>query len=187
MAGNARRTRIGGVRGHVWAPQTKVRRSDWLARYVARRSRAPYLRRWALLIALGELIHLVQEVLIGLGELELVEQELHRLDGVELGQRLPKQPDLLQLVLLEEELFLAGAGLLDIDRGEDALVHEAPVEVHLHVTGALELLEDHVVHPRARVDEGGGHDGERAALLDVPRRGKEAARALEGIGVEAAR
>src|SRR6202795_2480939 len=53
MAGNARRTRVGGVRGHVWAPQTKVRRPDCLARYVARRSRAPYLRRWALLIALG--------------------------------------------------------------------------------------------------------------------------------------
>src|ERR1700675_3586738 len=53
MAGNARRTRVRGVRGHVWAPQTKVRRPDRLARYVARRSRAPYLRRWALLIALA--------------------------------------------------------------------------------------------------------------------------------------
>src|SRR5258705_8283613 len=52
MAGNARRTLVGGVRGHVWAPQTKVRRPDCLARYVARRPRAPHLRRWALLIAL---------------------------------------------------------------------------------------------------------------------------------------
>ena len=50
---HARRTRVGGVRGHVWAPQTKVRRPDRLARYVARRSRAPYLRRWALIIALA--------------------------------------------------------------------------------------------------------------------------------------
>ena len=38
---HARRHRVGGVRGHVWAPQTKVRRADCLARYVARRSRAP--------------------------------------------------------------------------------------------------------------------------------------------------
>src|SRR6185369_75909 len=53
MAGNARRTRVGGVRGHVWAPQTKVRRPDRLARHVARRARAPYLRRWALIIALA--------------------------------------------------------------------------------------------------------------------------------------
>src|SRR5687768_5723666 len=48
-------TRAGGVRGHVWAPQTKVRRPDRLARYVARRSRAPYLRRWALIIDLASL------------------------------------------------------------------------------------------------------------------------------------
>src|SRR5580765_2833308 len=38
---HARRTRVGGVRGHVWAPQTKVRRPACLARYVARQSRAP--------------------------------------------------------------------------------------------------------------------------------------------------
>src|SRR6185369_169020 len=50
---HARRTRVGGVQGHVWAPQTKVRRFDNLARCVARRSRAPYLRRWALILALA--------------------------------------------------------------------------------------------------------------------------------------
>src|SRR6185295_5779450 len=44
---HARRSRVRGVRGHVWAPRTKVRPSDNLARYVARRPRAPYLRRWA--------------------------------------------------------------------------------------------------------------------------------------------
>src|SRR4029453_5204778 len=49
---HARRTRVGGVRGHVWAPQTKVRRPDYPARYVARRARGPYFRRWALIIAL---------------------------------------------------------------------------------------------------------------------------------------
>ena len=59
---HARRTRVGGVRGHVWAPQTKVRRPDCLARYVARRSRAPYLRRWALLIALARRVDEVPEV-----------------------------------------------------------------------------------------------------------------------------
>src|SRR5258705_8542588 len=53
MARNARRTRVGGVRGHVWAPQTKVRRPACLARYVARRSRAPVPRRWALIVTRG--------------------------------------------------------------------------------------------------------------------------------------
>src|SRR4026207_1096816 len=38
---HARRSRVGGVRGHVWAPQTKVRQPDRLARYVARQPRAP--------------------------------------------------------------------------------------------------------------------------------------------------
>src|SRR6185503_7870514 len=50
---HARRTLVREVRGHVWAPQTKVRPSDNLARYVARRPRAPYLRRWALIVALA--------------------------------------------------------------------------------------------------------------------------------------
>jgi hypothetical protein len=35
---------------------------------------------------------------------------------------------------------------LDVDRREDALVGELAVEVDLHVAGALELLEDHLVH-----------------------------------------
>src|SRR6185369_14973929 len=41
-----------GVRGHVWAPQTKVRRPACLARYVARR-RGRQRSRWALIIALA--------------------------------------------------------------------------------------------------------------------------------------
>src|SRR6266542_7051113 len=71
---------------------------------------------------LAQLVHLVEEVLVGLRQLELVEQELHRLDGLQLGERLAEQADLLELVLLEEQLFLACPRLLDIDRREDALV-----------------------------------------------------------------
>src|SRR5207249_12116507 len=55
------------------------------------------------------------------------------------------------------------------------------------VAGALELLEDDVVHPAAGVDDGRGHDRERAALLDVPRRREEAPRTLQRVGVETAR
>src|SRR3989442_1764028 len=132
-------------------------------------------------------VHGGEELLVGLGELELVQQQLHPLDGVELRQRLAQEPDLLQLVLLEEQLFLARARLLDVDGGEDALVHEAPVEMDFHVAGALELLEDHIVHPAARVHDGGGHDGQRAPLLDVARLREEAARPLQRVGVETAR
>src|SRR5262245_4090957 len=78
---------------------------------------------------LPELVHLIEEVLIGPGQLELVQEELHGLDRVQLGQGLPEQPDLLELVLLEEQLLLARACLLDVDRREDPLVHQAPVQV----------------------------------------------------------
>src|SRR5204863_466504 len=98
-------------------------------------------------------VHGGEELLVALGLLELVEEELHRLDRIQLRERLAQQPDLLELVLLEQELFLPGAGLLDVDRREDALVHEASVQVHLHVAGALELFEDHVIHPAAGVDD----------------------------------
>src|SRR2546428_13759150 len=76
-------------------------------------------------------VHRGQELLVGLRELELVQQELHALDGVELGERLAEEPHLLQLVLLEEQLFFPGARLLDVDRGEDPLVHEPAVEMDL--------------------------------------------------------
>src|SRR5215510_15488092 len=76
--------------------------------------------------SLPHLAHGAQEVLVGLGQLDLVEQELHGFHGVELGQGLAEKPDLLELVLLQEELFLTGARLLDVDGGEDPLVHEAP-------------------------------------------------------------
>src|SRR5207247_7505702 len=92
---------------------------------------------------LAHRVHRSQELLVGLGELELVQQELHSLDRVELGQRLAEEPDLLELVLLEEQLFLPGPGLLDVDRGEDPLVHQPAVQVALHVAGALELFEDY--------------------------------------------
>src|SRR6185369_3424979 len=78
MAGNARRTRVGGVRGHVWAPQTKVRRRDRLARYVARRSRAPYLRRWALLIALARAFA-ASAAGLGPAEPRVVDHEVRRI------------------------------------------------------------------------------------------------------------
>jgi hypothetical protein len=56
----------------------------------------------------------------------------------------------------------------------------------LHVAGALELLEDHLVHLAAGVDERGGDDGEAAAALDVAGRAEEALGLVQGVGVHAA-
>src|SRR5262245_49425998 len=89
---------------------------------------------------LAHRVHGGQELAVGLGQLELIEQEFHGLDRIELGERLAEQPHLLQLVLLEEQLLLSRARLLDVDGGEHPLVHETAVEMDLHVAGALELF-----------------------------------------------
>src|ERR1039457_6821400 len=57
-----------------------------------------------------------------------------------------------ELVLGQEELFLAGAALVDVDGGEDALVHQFAFQMDLHIAGALELFENHVVHAAAGID-----------------------------------
>ncbi len=85
-----------------------------------------------------------------------------------------------------QQLFLAGAGAVDVDGREDAAVDQLAVQVQLHVAGALELLEDHVVHPGAGVDQGGGDDRQRAAFFDVAGRAEEPLRPLQGVGVDAA-
>src|SRR5438105_1859129 len=66
------------------------------------------------------------------------------------------------------------------------LVHEASVQVDLHVAGPLELLEDDVVHPAPGVHDRRRHDRQRPPLLDVPGGREEPARPLECVGVEAA-
>ena len=86
-----------------------------------------------------------------------------------------------EILLRHQQLFLARAALRDVDRREDPLVRQLPVEVDLHVAGALELLEDHVVHAGAGVDERRRDDGERPALLDVPRRAEEALWLLQRV------
>src|SRR5881628_570024 len=87
----------------------------------------------------------------------------------------------------EQDLFLAGAGPLHVDRGEGATLGDAPVEDHFHVARALELLEDHLVHTGAGVDQRGGENGERAAALDVARGAEEALGFLQRVRVHTAR
>src|SRR5690606_33102167 len=96
-------------------------------------------------------------------------------------------PGDLDLFGREQLLFAARTRGVDVDRGEDALVGEAAREPQLHVAGALELLEDHLVHLRAGLHERGREDGGRAAALDVARRAEEALRRVERGGVDTAR
>src|SRR5215217_8257413 len=83
------------------------------------------------------LVHAGEEVLVGLGVLHLVEQELHRIDRAHLHQDPPQHPHLGEHVLVYQKLFLAGAGPADVERREDALVGDLAVEHDLAVAGTL--------------------------------------------------
>ena len=95
--------------------------------------------------------------------------------------------DALELLGRDEQFLAPGPALEDVDGGVDPAVRELAREDEFHVAGALELLEDHVVHPRAGVHERGADDGERAALLDGAGAAEEPLRAAQCAGFEAAR
>src|SRR5262245_51683019 len=81
--------------------------------------------------------HRIEKIRIVFGRADLVEQEFRRFQFVHRVEQLAQHPDLLQHVLLDEQLLAARARLVDVDGREDALLVHAPVEVGLHVAGAL--------------------------------------------------
>src|SRR5579885_1399815 len=129
-------------------------------------------------------LNLEQELVVVLGLLHLVEEQFERLLRLERVQHPAQLPHDLQFVRREQDLFLAGTGRVDIDRREDPLVREPAVELELHVAGALELLEDDLVHPRAGVDQRGREDRQRAAVLDVARGTEEPLRRVQRGAVD---
>ena len=72
--------------------------------------------------------------------------QLDRLQGLEGVQNPAELEHDGQFLGREEDLLLTGTRGVDVDGREDALVRDAPVELQLGVTGALELLEDDRVH-----------------------------------------
>ena len=88
----------------------------------------------------------LEEVAVRLGLADLVQQELDRVDRAHRIEDAAEDVHLAQDVGLDQQLFLAGAGLGDVDRREDALVRDLAVEDDFAVTGALELFEDDFVH-----------------------------------------
>src|SRR4030095_13851380 len=141
------------VRGHVWAPQTKVRRPDRLARYVARRSRAPYLRRWALLIALA-----AERALRG--HVQVIQRRARGHEQtVAIGAAEGDIRAALGQIDAPDELAL---GIEDVDPIEPFLPHPPPApEVAVHVTAEA------VGRAGAGVDELALVGGSRAAVRHV--------------------
>src|SRR6516162_258976 len=111
--------------------------------------------------------HAQQKLNVAAGFFEFVEDQFHCFDRGNACQRATENDNFVVFIRVIEEFLFAGAGALDIDRGENASVHQGTVEVDFHVAGAFELFKDDFIHARAGIDERGRNDGERAAFFDV--------------------
>ena len=92
------------------------------------------------------LIHRRQELLVRLGHSHLLLEELHSLDGGHLREVFAHHPRAIHNLAREKQILAACTRRNDIDGGIDALVREFAVELELHITRTLELLEDNLIH-----------------------------------------
>ena len=106
------------------------------------------------------LVHRVEEILVGLGILHLVEEEFHRVDCTHLHKDTAQHPHLGELVLLDQQLFLARTRFADVQSRENALIRNLAVDNDFLVTCALELFKDHFVHTAAGINQRSRNDGE---------------------------
>src|SRR5262249_7658666 len=102
-------------------------------------------------------------------------------------QNLSQNPDSVQFILGNEQLFLPGSGTVDIDRGEHAFVDEFAIEADFHVAGAFEFFKDDVIHAASGIDQRCRDNRQAAALFNVTGSTEEALWTLKGVGVHAAR
>src|SRR5688572_4981967 len=86
-----------------------------------------------------------------------------------------------------KEVLTARGRLQAMDRGVEPLLHERAIEMQLHVSRPLELLENHLVHLAAGIDERGSENRQAAAFLAVARRAEKFLGLEESFGFHAAR
>jgi len=127
-----------------------------------------------------------KEALVGFVFGEGFDEGLDVLAGGHAVEVAAETVDFIEGDFADEEFFLAGAGLLNVDGGPDAPVGELTIKDKLHVTGAFEFLEDDFVHAAAGVDQGGGKDGERAAFFGVAGAAEDLFGQLQGTDIDAA-
>ena len=75
------------------------------------------------------------------------EQALDRLHWLVPCQPTAYQIDFLELVRWEQQFLAARTRFENIDRGEDVLLRDLPIEDELHISGSFKLLEYDIVHP----------------------------------------
>src|SRR6185437_10695842 len=109
----------------------------------------------------SSLRHRREKFLIRPRPLHALQQELDGFGGRHVAQEIAQQVYAIQFFLRQQQFFLACARALNVDGGKHATVGDLAIEHELHVAGALELLEDHFVHARSRLDERRSDDRER--------------------------
>src|ERR1700712_3900054 len=139
-----------------------------------------FLQPFSALLAL----HRQEELIVGLGLFQLVDQELDGSDFIHRMQQLAQNPHALQLVVGGQQLFAAGAGAVDVDGREHALFGDLAIQRQFHVAGAFEFFVDHFVHLRAGFNQRGSDDGQRAAFFDVRSRTEETLWFFQRVGVD---
>src|SRR5690606_23709837 len=121
-----------------------------------------------------------EQLFVGLGLADALEHPSERLLFAHLGEVAAQGGDLALLQLVEQRGLLAGAAGADVHGGEQAALRELAIEDQLKVAGALELLEDDLIHEAAGLDEGGGDDGEAADVFELAGGAEQLTGAIKG-------
>src|SRR6185503_6464477 len=124
----------------------------WLAATLLHRERAVKRRFFESKLQKSALERL-QESLVRRELLQPLEQHFHGGHRIGAGKRAPQRVYFRKYLLRQEFLLLARPGLSDVHGREDAPLEQTPVEHDLRVSGSLELLENHFVHSRSRIDQ----------------------------------
>ena len=95
-------------------------------------------------------IELTYKFLISRGLYNHTDEVFRSIGVIGIGQHLSDAPCAFQLVGGEQQLFLSGAALCEVDGGEYPLFGQLSVEVNFHIARTLEFLEYNVVHAADR-------------------------------------
>ncbi len=117
---------------------------------------------------------------------DLVHDELHGIHRIHLLEEPSENPDPVEIILRDQEFFLSRPGPDQIESRENPAVGNPAIQMELHIAGSLEFFKDDFIHPASRIDQGGGNDGQAAAVLDIPGGTEEPLRLVQGIGIHTA-
>jgi hypothetical protein len=103
-------------------------------------------------------IHARHQLRVGLRPGHPARQQFHGFHRVHVREHLAEDANEAEFIAGEEEFFSAGTRSVDIYGGPDALIDQSTIQVKLGITGAFELFEDHLIHSRVGVHQGGSDD-----------------------------